>query len=167
MGEKSPGSRAPWTGSRGQGFESPQLHKRTGQRPCPSLGRGAGHGHWTLIGPFSLVPGPETARGRSRPARWALPPSVNVPATDRPGPPPAQSSRRSCRALAERPRKVARSPRDEGELPRRPPHPSPTRFECYTLGKITTGRVETFLKQHAEVSYSRAKHTRTLPNQLF
>lgn len=40
-------------------------------------------------------------------------------------------------------------------------------FEGYTLGEITTGRVETFLKQQAAVSYSRAKHTRTLLNQLF
>jgi integrase len=40
-------------------------------------------------------------------------------------------------------------------------------FEGYALGEITTGRVETFLKQQAAVSYSRAKHTRTLLNQLF
>ena len=40
-------------------------------------------------------------------------------------------------------------------------------FEGYTLGEITTGRVETFLKQQSAVSYSRAKHTRTLLNQLF
>lgn len=40
-------------------------------------------------------------------------------------------------------------------------------FEAYTLGEITTGRVEVFLKQQAAVSYSRAKHTRTLLNQLF
>lgn len=40
-------------------------------------------------------------------------------------------------------------------------------FEGYTLGEITTGRVEVFLKQQAAVSYSRAKHTRTLLNQLF
>jgi integrase len=40
-------------------------------------------------------------------------------------------------------------------------------FENYTLGEITTGRVEIFLKQQAAVSYSRAKHTRTLLNQLF
>ncbi|GAA3805647.1 tyrosine-type recombinase/integrase [Nocardioides panacisoli] len=40
-------------------------------------------------------------------------------------------------------------------------------FESYTLGEITTGRVEVFLKQQAAVSYSRAKHTRTLLNQLF
>lgn len=40
-------------------------------------------------------------------------------------------------------------------------------FEGYTLGEITTGRIETFLKQQGVVSYSRAKHTRTLLNQLF
>jgi integrase len=40
-------------------------------------------------------------------------------------------------------------------------------FEGYALGEITTGRVETFLKQQSAVSYSRAKHTRTLLNQLF
>ncbi|MFT4264082.1 MAG: tyrosine-type recombinase/integrase [Nocardioides sp.] len=40
-------------------------------------------------------------------------------------------------------------------------------FEGYTLGEITTGRVETFLKSQSAVSYSRAKHTRTLLNQLF
>jgi integrase len=40
-------------------------------------------------------------------------------------------------------------------------------FEGYTLAEITTGRVETFLTQQAAVSYSRAKHTRTLLNQLF
>ena len=40
-------------------------------------------------------------------------------------------------------------------------------FENYTLGEITTGRVETFLKSQAAVSYSRAKHSRTLLNQLF
>jgi integrase len=40
-------------------------------------------------------------------------------------------------------------------------------FENYTLGEITTGRVETFLKAQAAVSYSRAKHSRTLLNQLF
>jgi hypothetical protein len=40
-------------------------------------------------------------------------------------------------------------------------------FENYTLGEITTGRVETFLKAEAAVSYSRAKHSRTLLNQLF
>lgn len=40
-------------------------------------------------------------------------------------------------------------------------------FESYTLAEITTGRVEIFLKQQAAISYSRAKHTRTLLNQLF
>jgi integrase len=40
-------------------------------------------------------------------------------------------------------------------------------FENYTLGEITTGRVEAFLKSQAAVSYSRAKHSRTLLNQLF
>ncbi|MGN8246098.1 site-specific integrase [Cellulomonas soli] len=40
-------------------------------------------------------------------------------------------------------------------------------FEDYTLGEVTTGRVEWFLKEQAARSYSRAKHTRTLLNQLF
>ncbi|MBC7277961.1 tyrosine-type recombinase/integrase [Nocardioides sp.] len=40
-------------------------------------------------------------------------------------------------------------------------------FEAYTLGEITTGRVETFLQQQYAVSYSMAKHSRTLLNQLF
>ncbi|NYI78937.1 tyrosine-type recombinase/integrase [Nocardioides panzhihuensis] len=40
-------------------------------------------------------------------------------------------------------------------------------FENYTLGEITTGRVEFFLKSERTVSYSRAKHSRTLLNQLF
>jgi integrase len=40
-------------------------------------------------------------------------------------------------------------------------------FENYTLGEITTGRIEVFLKRAAAVSYSRAKHSRTLLNQLF
>lgn len=40
-------------------------------------------------------------------------------------------------------------------------------FERYTLGEITTGRVEWFLKQEAAASYSRAKHSRTLLNQMF
>jgi integrase len=40
-------------------------------------------------------------------------------------------------------------------------------FKHYTLGEITTGRVEAFLKAEAKVSYSRAKHSRTLLNQLF
>ena len=39
-------------------------------------------------------------------------------------------------------------------------------FENYTLGEITTARVEVFLKQQADVSYSRAKHTRTLLNLM-
>ena len=38
--------------------------ERTGQRPCPNLERGAGHGHWPFIGHLSGVPGPETARSR-------------------------------------------------------------------------------------------------------
>ena len=37
----------------------------------------------------------------------------------------------------------------------------------FTLGEITTGRVEAFLRSEAAVSYSRAKHARTLLNQLF
>lgn len=40
-------------------------------------------------------------------------------------------------------------------------------FENYTLGEITTGRVETFLKTELVKSYSRAKHARTLLNLLF
>ncbi|MGY2702787.1 hypothetical protein ACVW2K_002371 [Nocardioides sp. HB32] len=40
-------------------------------------------------------------------------------------------------------------------------------FENYTLGEIATGRVEVFLKREAAISYSRAKHSRTLLNQLF
>ncbi|MDT0167078.1 tyrosine-type recombinase/integrase [Actinotalea sp. AC32] len=40
-------------------------------------------------------------------------------------------------------------------------------FEAYTLGEITTGRVEWFLKQQAAISYSRAKHLRTLLHQMF
>ena len=40
-------------------------------------------------------------------------------------------------------------------------------FEHYTLGEITTGRVEVFLKSEAAVSYSRAKHSRNIVNQLF
>lgn len=39
-------------------------------------------------------------------------------------------------------------------------------FENYTLGEITTGRVETFLQQQYAVSYSMAKRSRTLLNQL-
>lgn len=40
-------------------------------------------------------------------------------------------------------------------------------FENYTLGEITTGRVETFLKTQREMSYSRAKHSRTMLNLMF
>lgn len=40
-------------------------------------------------------------------------------------------------------------------------------FEHYTLGEITTGRVEWFLKSQAAVSYSRAKQSRTMLNLLF
>ena len=40
-------------------------------------------------------------------------------------------------------------------------------FENYTLGEITTGRVEAFLKAEAAVSYSRAKHGRTVLNLVF
>jgi len=40
-------------------------------------------------------------------------------------------------------------------------------FENYALGEITTARVEVFLKQQADVSYSQAKHTRTVLNLLF
>lgn len=40
-------------------------------------------------------------------------------------------------------------------------------FEHYSLGEITTGRVEAFLRSERSVSYSRAKHSRTLLNQLF
>jgi len=40
-------------------------------------------------------------------------------------------------------------------------------FENYTLGEITTGRVEWFLKAERAASYSRAKHSRTVLNQLF
>lgn len=40
-------------------------------------------------------------------------------------------------------------------------------FENLTLGEITTGRVERFLRGEAAASYSRAKHSRTLLNQLF
>lgn len=40
-------------------------------------------------------------------------------------------------------------------------------FENYNLGEITTGRVEWFLKAEAAVSYSRAKHSRNILNQLF
>ena len=40
-------------------------------------------------------------------------------------------------------------------------------FENYTLGEISTGRVEHFLKSERRISYSRAKHSRTVLNQLF
>ena len=40
-------------------------------------------------------------------------------------------------------------------------------FENLTLGEITTGRVEWFLRAEAAVSYSRAKHSRTMLNLLF
>jgi integrase len=40
-------------------------------------------------------------------------------------------------------------------------------FEYFTLGEITTGRVERFLKSELVVSYSRAKHSRTMLNLLF
>ncbi|MBB3043693.1 tyrosine-type recombinase/integrase [Nocardioides soli] len=40
-------------------------------------------------------------------------------------------------------------------------------FDSYTLGEITTGRTETFIKTERAVSYSRAKHSRTVLNQLF
>lgn len=40
-------------------------------------------------------------------------------------------------------------------------------FEHYTLGEVTTGRVEGFLKAEGAVSYSRAKHSRNILNQLF
>jgi integrase len=40
-------------------------------------------------------------------------------------------------------------------------------FEHFTLGEITTGRVEAFLRAQASVSYSRAKHSRTLLNLIF
>ena len=40
-------------------------------------------------------------------------------------------------------------------------------FEHYQLGEITTGRVERFLRSEAAVSYSRARHSRTMLNLLF
>jgi integrase len=40
-------------------------------------------------------------------------------------------------------------------------------FEHFTLGEITTGRVEWFLKAQAAVSHSRAQHSRTMLNLLF
>jgi len=45
-------------------------------------------------------------------------------------------------------------------------HVLPT-FQYFTLGEITTGRVERFLKSELTVSYSRAKHSRTMLNLLF
>lgn len=40
-------------------------------------------------------------------------------------------------------------------------------FSHHGLGEITTGRVEAFLRVQSARSYSRAKHTRTLLNQMF
>lgn len=40
-------------------------------------------------------------------------------------------------------------------------------FVHYQLGEVTTGRVERFLLAEAGVSYSRAKHSRTILNLLF
>lgn len=40
-------------------------------------------------------------------------------------------------------------------------------FEHYTLGEITTGRVEWFLKAQAALSESRARQSRTLLNLMF
>lgn len=40
-------------------------------------------------------------------------------------------------------------------------------FEHFTLGEITTGRVEWFLKSQAMVSHSRARQSRTMLNLLF
>jgi integrase len=40
-------------------------------------------------------------------------------------------------------------------------------FEHFSLAEITTARVETFLKAETSVSYSRAKHSRTVLNQIF
>jgi integrase len=40
-------------------------------------------------------------------------------------------------------------------------------FEHYQLGEITTGRVQWFLRAEATVSYSRARHSRTMLNLLF
>lgn len=40
-------------------------------------------------------------------------------------------------------------------------------FEHFTLGEITTGRVEWFLKSQAAISPSRARHSRTQLNLLF
>jgi hypothetical protein len=40
-------------------------------------------------------------------------------------------------------------------------------FEHYTLGEITTGRVEWFLKAQGAISHARARHSRTMLNLLF
>jgi len=40
-------------------------------------------------------------------------------------------------------------------------------FEHFTLGEITTGRVEWFLKSERAVSWSRAQHSWTVLSQLF
>lgn len=40
-------------------------------------------------------------------------------------------------------------------------------FEHFTLGEVTTGRVEWFLKSQATVSHSRAQRSRTMLNLLF
>jgi integrase len=40
-------------------------------------------------------------------------------------------------------------------------------FEHYTLGELTTGRVEWFLKSEAAASYSRARQARTVLNLMF
>lgn len=40
-------------------------------------------------------------------------------------------------------------------------------FEHFTLGEITTGRVEWFLRAERAVTFSRAHHSRTVLNQLF
>lgn len=40
-------------------------------------------------------------------------------------------------------------------------------FASYSLGELTTGRVEVFLKQELAISYSRAKHSKTLLSMLF
>jgi hypothetical protein len=40
-------------------------------------------------------------------------------------------------------------------------------FRHFALGEITTGRVERFLKSELALSYSRAKHSRTMLNPLF
>ena len=40
-------------------------------------------------------------------------------------------------------------------------------FDNYNLGEITTGRVEAFLQQERTISYSRAKHSRTVLSLMF